>query len=54
MATTTTNLGLTKPDGSDSPNIEVINNNMDILDEKVNEALELIELGPDIEEDAEE
>ena len=35
MATTTTNLGLTKPAGSDKIRIAQINGNMDIIDEKV-------------------
>ena len=53
MATETTNLGLTKPEGSDAPDIEVINNNMEIIDTKIKEALEQVELGPDIEEEEE-
>ena len=32
MATTTTNLGLTKPAGTDAPDIAVINANMDTID----------------------
>ena len=34
MATQTTNLGLTKPSDSDAPDISVINNNMDLIDEE--------------------
>ena len=36
MATTTTNLGLTKPSYSDTADIAVINENMDKLDTAVN------------------
>lgn len=36
MATTTTNLGLTKPAYADTADIDVINGNMDILDGAVN------------------
>ena len=36
MATTTSNLGLTKPAYADTADIEVINGNMDILDGAVN------------------
>ena len=35
MATSTTNLGLTKPAGTDKIRIAQINGNMDILDEKI-------------------
>lgn len=35
MATTTTNLGLTKPSGTDKIRIAQINGNMDILDDKI-------------------
>ncbi len=35
MATTTTNLGLTKPESTDFYNIEDMNGNSDILDEEV-------------------
>ena len=35
MATTTTNLGLTKPAGTDKPDIKVINENMDKIDAAV-------------------
>lgn len=35
MATTTTNLGLTKPAGTDAPDIAVINANMDTIDAQV-------------------
>jgi hypothetical protein len=34
VATQTTNLGLTKPSDSDAPDISVINNNMDLIDEE--------------------
>ena len=46
----TTNLGLKKPVGIDAPDISVINENMDVLDEKTHEALEQVEIGFDIEE----
>ena len=36
MATTTSNLGLTKPSYSDTADIATINGNMDILDQSVN------------------
>lgn len=35
MATTTTNYGLTKPEGSDFYDIEVQNDNMDIIDKQM-------------------
>lgn len=40
MAQQTTNLNLTKPDLTDFADIRVLNNNFDILDEKVQEALD--------------
>lgn len=40
MASYTTNLNLTKPDGSDLIDIDVLNDNFDTLDEKVQEALD--------------
>lgn len=40
MAQQTTNLHLTKPDLTDFADIRVLNQNMDILDEKVQEALD--------------
>lgn len=49
MATTTTNLKLTKPSDSDAPDISVINSNMDKIDEAIGETA-TIELGSDITE----
>lgn len=50
MATKTENLGLTKPEETDAPDISVINGNMDILDSKVKEALDSVELDSEITE----
>lgn len=41
----TTNLGLNKPSFADAPDISVFNKNMDILDEKVQECLDNMEIG---------
>ena len=40
MATQTTNYGLTKPDGSDPVDIAVLNENFDIIDGKLKEAID--------------
>ena len=40
MATTTTNLGLTKPAGTDNPDVAVINSNMDKIDTAVANKIE--------------
>lgn len=49
MATTTTNLNLTKPADSDAPDISVINENMDKIDEAYGDVA-IVELGDDITE----
>lgn len=41
MATTTTNLGLTKPAGTDAPDIAVINANMDKIDTNLSKKTDL-------------
>lgn len=41
----TTNLGLKKPSSTDEPDISILNENMDLLDEKVQECLDTTELG---------
>lgn len=52
MASTTTNLGLTKPSGTEVPDISVINGNMDKIDSAVGNMQDnidnSIELGSDI------
>lgn len=49
MATTTTNLKLSKPADSDAPDISVINENMDKIDNAYGNVA-VIELGSDITE----
>lgn len=49
MATTTTNLKLSKPADSDAPDISVINENMDKIDNAYGD-VSVIELGSDITE----
>lgn len=49
MATTTTNLKLSKPSDSDAPDISVINDNMDKIDNAYGDVA-VVELGSDITE----
>lgn len=49
MATTTTNLRLTKPSDSEAPDISVINDNMDKIDSAYGDVA-IVELGADITE----
>lgn len=49
MPTTTTNLMLNKPDATDAPDIEVLNDNMDKIDEAFGKVAQ-IEAGSDITE----
>lgn len=46
----TSNYSLRKPSGSDAPDIEIINHNMEIVDEKLKESMDQVELGSPITE----
>lgn len=50
MATTTTNFKLTKPAGTEAPDIAVINTNMDKIDTELKKAQDQVELDADITE----